>query len=976
MIGLPKTNMFILAKIKIFKFRDLWLFLIGIFFVSMTSGAIGAFMFGVSEEDFFIGGADNILVVAQPGVTTPLTSKVPEYLKIDIQKIKGVVAVSSETICISIAQNLNDKSIIVRGITPDFSLLTNTSLIEGSWFDPAFDETTDIRVNGAMVGYLLAEKYSLSCGDRLQLASTRTDVLVEVVITGIIRSDTPTDEELLVSLSKGKTMLMTGTESNFVSFYRVLVDEKIITIDKLSNFLNEEYTVPILLSSRDPEITSTLVGTPIVAYTPHGAHVATQLIQEGNRTEFQLKFGTYEFVATHSGTQNSPPMSVFVNHSFMDPFEIIIGRSYYNLQLNITYNKEPAVNASVYIEEKFHQMENHSSQANVEGLVQFSNIPENFYYVSVQHHETVKNTTIKLNRSKYVNIELVNFFSLNILNISSGQEVQGGTVEILNTSYLNTNYKSGEPIYLDPGTYQVEFNHSQTSREFSTIINGGVNKTIYVGYASFEVWTRGENETPLNSTNVSISRFNETIAQALTNSSGVCEFQLEVGFHYNVTGIPAENQSKAYTRKILFINSSELMFRFLDTYKLDVVVFNGTKNSNSTTGLINCNVVVLKNSTPMFSDVTNVSGIVTFNLTEQGIYQIIAEKDGFQQNKTLEIYRINTTCPIKLGNVQFLVSTTSISGYPISEVEVLLKNDTGFIFRGITNSSGHVELFFPVGNYLLQIVKGNFSSQKLISFRESQRASFLEYIELKGDLTITLTNQFSQAIPLANVVLTNGHYGVEYIGFTDDQGVVSFYSIPWTNYSVLITYFDEVFPRSIIEFVEEELGYSLQIETINPILNIDEIKWERDYSFSVVLSSEYVSSFLQSSLIIILTTLTSLVIIVSVLSLLSIASVISQPIVSNEKAIGIFKRLGATRNQVTFGMVVQLSILGLIASTLGGFFGMWILTVIPTLKNINVGGIIIRPQMNFWLLLVIILSNMVVVILKASQKVSQLCSLH
>ncbi len=944
----------------------------------MTSGAIGAFMFGVSEEEFFIGGADNILIVAEPGTTTPLTSKVPDYLQVDIQRIKGVVAVSPETICISIAQDLDDSPLIVRGITPNFSLLTNTSLIEGSWFDPNYGDATNIHVNGAMVGYLLAEEHSLSCGDILQLASTRTNVLMEVVITGIIRSDSPTDEELLVSLSTGRTLLKIREESNFVSFLRVLVDEKIITKEKLSEFLNDEFTVPFLLSSKDPEIASTLVGTPIVAYTPHGTHVATQLFQEGNRTEFQLKFGTYEFVASHPKTQNSPPISVYVNRSFSDPFEIAIGSLYFDLQLNITYNKEPANNASVFLEEKFHRKENYTSQTNVDGIAQFHDIAENFYDVFVQYGENEKNTTIKLNKSMHIDIELMNYFSLNILNISSGKEVHGGTVTIFNASYqkISSDYQSNTPIFLDPGKFQVEFSHNQIFREFSTVIKEAVNKTIYVGFAFLDVLARGENEEPLDSTNVSITGFNETIAHALTNTSGLCEFYLESGLNYSVTVTPAENQSKAYSHEISFVNSTGLSFDFLDIYILNVVVFNGTESTSSEKGLINCDVVILKDSLQVFSGITDNLGKVTFNLTEPGIYQIQAEKDGFHTEKTLEILRFNTTYPIKLGNVQFLVSTTSISGYPISEVEITLKNATGFIFNGITNSSGQVELFVPIGNYLLQIVKGNFSSLESISFNESQRISFLRTIEFIGDLIITLTNQFSQKISFANVILTNGYYSLKYTGFTEDNGVVSFYAIPWANYSVHITYFDEVFPQKIINFSEERLSFLLRIETVNPILNIDEIKWGMDYGFSVVLSSEYVSSFLQTSLIIIITTLTSLVIIISVLSLLSIASVISHPIVSNEKAIEIFKRLGATRNQIIFGVVVQLSILGLVASVLGGRFGMWTLTVVPTLKNINVGGILIRPQMNIWLLVIIILSNMGIVILKASQKVNQLCSLH
>ena len=94
----------------------------------------------------------------------------------------------------------------------------------------------------------------------------------------------------------------------------------------------------------------------------------------------------------------------------------------------------------------------------------------------------------------------------------------------------------------------------------------------------------------------------------------------------------------------------------------------------------------------------------------------------------------------------------------------------------------------------------------------------------------------------------------------------------------------------------------------------------------------------------------------------------------SDKTLRVYKQLGATKTQIILGVVIQLSILGLIATVLGSMLGMWVMTLIPDLKNINVGGIIIKPKMDFWLLLVIVFSNFMVVITKASQKVNQLYS--
>jgi hypothetical protein len=55
---------------------------------------------------------------------------------------------------------------------------------------------------------------------------------------------------------------------------------------------------------------------------------------------------------------------------------------------------------------------------------------------------------------------------------------------------------------------------------------------------------------------------------------------------------------------------------------------------------------------------------------------------------------------------------------------------------------------------------------------------------------------------------------------------------------------------------------------------------------------------------------------------------------------------------------------------------MWGMTVLPQFQHINIGGVIITPRVDFWLLSAILLSNVVVVIVKATQKVNEIYSSH
>lgn len=983
MIQILHPNITVLAKIKIFTIKDLWLFLLGIIFISMTSGAIGAFMLGVREEEFFIGEADNILIVTQPGATTPFTGQVPESMQGDIQKIRGVISVSPETLGLCIIQNLNDKTVVVRGITADFSKLTPTQVKAGSWFNPIYYQVNNTQinvtqVNGVMVGYLLASDLGLACGDRIQLAATLTDMVVDVVVTGIIVSNSPCDEEILVSLDLGKTL--SAKQSPFVSILRVLIDENIISKNSLFSLLNTEYTVPILIKTRDPKLTNTIMETPIVVYTPYGEHIETKFVEKENRTEFKLQFGTYEFVATPPENPSSIPLTVFVNQSFDTAFEITIGQEFHDLHLNITYNKQPSHEASVFIRRKFKPEESYSLNTSSEGIVHFLNLPEDFYTVYMDYKEIFRQITINLNQSTQIDIELECSLTLNTIDISSGLQVNGGLVKIFKKPYFievynDPNYLSGTPIFLDRGSYQVEFQYNNITRTLSTIVNMSTFETIYVGNATLSVWVRGETGLGLNSANVSAVMYNGKKYQGFTNTTGHCELQLEVDLNYNFEVIPSENQSRVFELPLFFRKSSSIIIDFLTSYRLDIITLNGSMNNIVNNVLSGCNVTIFKGNKRIFSDITNSSGQITINLSEPGVYKVFAEKNGFNWVSDIIIQSSHREYKIKLGKVHLLISAQTVTGSPVLGVRFELwdhfSNET---YSDTTNSSGLAELFFPKGKYKLQIYKEGFFSEENVSFSISQYSTIVRIIELGGNVSIRLTNQLYQKIGQAYIVLTNEYYNTEYIGFTNHIGELILYNIPWGNYSVYITYSEEIFPRQILDFVGKSIILDIQIESY---VDLNEYGYGQGLTtFSVVLSSEYVSGFLQTTLEIFVTAFTSLIIIISVLSLLSITSVISHPIVSNNKSIKTFRQLGATREQIVFGVVAHLSILGMIASIFGVFSGMWIMTAFPSLQKINIGGVIFRPIIDFWLLLLIVISNLLVIIIKAGQKSNELYSLQ
>lgn len=128
---------------------------------------------------------DTTLVVYRENRFCPATSRLPEHYLPTIERIPGV----KEVIPIQIAVNNCGASLDVitfRGVPPETlkKYNPNITVIDGSY--DAFVKRTD----GALVGQHFAERRGLSTGDKFEAVG------VNVTVEGIIRSDSPQDENV------------------------------------------------------------------------------------------------------------------------------------------------------------------------------------------------------------------------------------------------------------------------------------------------------------------------------------------------------------------------------------------------------------------------------------------------------------------------------------------------------------------------------------------------------------------------------------------------------------------------------------------------------------------------------------------------------------------------------------------------------------------------------------------------------------
>ncbi len=256
-----------LVKLRISPIKDLWLFIIGILLISMTSAAIGSFVSGIKPSEFFLGDVEDVLVITQPGTSTPMTGNVPESLTDDLKKLTGVENVSAEILGVIVAQNLNDGTIVIRGITAAFFNITHPVTLQGNWFDELSKGITNSSASfGVVAGTLLVKNRGLSIGSKLILVSTLAAMTIEVTIEGILTTDTPIDSELILPLPTVRSM--TGRSTGQVTFIRVKVDPEKLPISELTQILNSEYAVQVLVRSRDTVENNDLEEEPVLVYDP------------------------------------------------------------------------------------------------------------------------------------------------------------------------------------------------------------------------------------------------------------------------------------------------------------------------------------------------------------------------------------------------------------------------------------------------------------------------------------------------------------------------------------------------------------------------------------------------------------------------------------------------------------------------------------------------------------------------------------
>ncbi|MHA2365873.1 MAG: hypothetical protein ACXAC7_18080, partial [Candidatus Hodarchaeales archaeon] len=929
-----------LGRTRIFPFRDLWLFILAVIFISTTSAAIGAFVTGIRPVEFFLGDEEDILVITQPDISTPVTGSVPESLKDDVEELEGVEKASAEILGVVMAYKPSSEkkkqAVVIRGITRDFEELSAKGSLVGSWFDQfyldqngTYNSSKVFQSSGAVVGSKLAESEKIKIGNKITLISTLATMTLEVIITGILETGTPIDNELLLSLATARAI--TGRAPGDVTFVRAKVNPDILTIQGLKTKLNDNYELVVEVLSYDPNLTNLLEGEPVLAYSSTGLVIQTQYLDSEGKTVFKLPFGTYQFVASPSFIEQSNiSKKIFTDQNPLPKLVLNIGKKRFSLSINVTYNKEPVFNASILVESHFDINETYTGSTGTNGSITFE-LKEDFYKIITKYNKIFENITeFRLESSLKIKISFENYFNLSIFNASTGEEINTGSVQLINSTnptdpQINRDsYQSGEIIYIDvPGFYSITYTNGEKQRTWTQEIYGNTSHKMYFGEAILAVRILDFDEGILTGCNVEITNVaNETQDIQITDSTGLTLFELETGQKYTIFATHPVNNTKN-NRSIFFTQWETVNFSIepIEMFFLDLKVYNGSLSNDGYNGIEACNITV-SDLTDMIlkRNKTDSNGNIRINLSKPGEYKINATFLNFNWSNSVIIGALTefTILNIPLGPVKVVVTTLTTSNFPINGTEISIINmqNENVERIGYTNERGESIFYIKPGIYSIK-VKNILAYIKYYFFtlNESQIFQFNTTFDLEGIIVLKILDSKGYEVPGISVTVKNDIYGNSLVGITNEEAEIKFNNVRWGNYSVNIIKQGILNESFSLAFASAKYTYLYWSNLPHSYLSDtwEFTKWRGQINIDIIESADYLSDFLKTTLQVIETTFGALLIVISGLSLISISSVISHPITSNAKNLLLYQTVGSSSKQVKYIVGVQMILIGFLA---------------------------------------------------------------
>ncbi|MHA2104522.1 MAG: ABC transporter permease [Candidatus Hodarchaeales archaeon] len=692
-------DIFVLAKVKWFFFRELrWFFLSLIIIATLFSLSI-SFLIGIGSQEIFISENDDVLIISENKLS-PTLSKVPSFWIEDINKINGVLRISPETIDIVVDES-NQKPVFLRGVTDSFQYVEKGfSFNEGSWFNTSL-------ITQIIIGKRYAEAYNLQVGDKIILNSRTRSIFQNVLIVGIFRTDTASEDGILGSISLAK--LMNNLPDEYVNIIRVKFDSATISKSSLHNIIFQKHQIKINANDLSNSSHDYRLGEVFV-YSRNKELIDSSIMSFDGEAVFFLPFGTYFFQIEHPNIIfKSDFIEEFVTKP--DAFLIDIGRKQYKITSQIKISNNSVGNAEVrfnYFEGNFLNTIFANETGHITTVLYSGRIN-----VSIKWKSYIDFQLITINDSKDLELNYNFFNQINIMNSQYITLLEQGNIQvfdqsnnlIINNSLMTNssfkipllpeqNYKLLISGKINNKVYSREFNYTFFEKTTIPVFLGPKNISIYVFDSEHGAYSNKEFKIWINSNK------NQTTSQLTSNATGYSHYLFTSGDEILIE--LKDDFSNKIVFERYFIEDQDLITVKSGYQELNGQLYSYEEGINNTDFSI-YNVKISNTAIELEIDKqANFTGTFNFSLPYDE-YTIKITSGNYQSEflfKFLNYTDKTLFIPINIFNANFFFQNSS--GSLLNGTIQLNKLKSNFWAKEINLNNSNLNLNLPFGDYQIR----------------------------------------------------------------------------------------------------------------------------------------------------------------------------------------------------------------------------------------------------------------------------------
>lgn len=252
----------------------LYLILVGLLINSIIFSSAFTFFDSFNAfSDNFLGESEETFVIYNQLANTVFTGTVPTYLARLISEIPGVDA-SPEVLVASLT--IDGEILTLRGVSEEFFELQELEKVDGENV-PSMGE--------CLLGIRAYKRIGKEIGEYITLRSTQEPVLYEFRVTGVYRSNSPLDDEVIVPIDYARSMNGLPLESS--TLIRVKLAEGAISQESLREMVSEIHTIFVDVGS------DTSFKSKLLVKTESGRVIETVAFTAPGGFNVSLPFGRY-----------------------------------------------------------------------------------------------------------------------------------------------------------------------------------------------------------------------------------------------------------------------------------------------------------------------------------------------------------------------------------------------------------------------------------------------------------------------------------------------------------------------------------------------------------------------------------------------------------------------------------------------------------------------------------------------------------